>query len=349
MAQIINPVRSFGESLGTGLSQGLQQLAQFKLSQLANQQEQERYGQLYQSLYGDGQQGMQPMVGQQHPLLAALMRNLQGSSQGQQAGNALEHLQSLLSGGNQANAIQQQKQMIPKAPAQLSKEQFKELVKGRQDAQKLAAKDKMEIAKEQRAINKEKLPFLKEIRGEAKAAGSAIHRLKRMEDLVDKGKLANPTFASVLKSLKHGIWGLGVDLTGLLNADSQEFDKLTNDFVTDVQKATGSGRITNELLKTFISRVPNLSQSDAGKKRVINNLSLLSRMAQEREKALNKIVRQNKGNIPFNVEEQIEQLAGPQLDKLSAEFEQKNEDLRDYDSLANRVKRDREYWKSFLK
>jgi len=48
-----------------------------------------------------------------------------------------------------------------------------------------------------------------------------------MEELIKTGKLSSPQFSGVIKALKHGPFGTGIDLTGLLSKESQEFEKLT--------------------------------------------------------------------------------------------------------------------------
>ena len=68
-------------------------------------------------------------------------------------------------------------------------------------------KQKM-MYEDQKAINKEVFPYVKELQQKAKGARENDIRLNRMEKLIDTGKLNNPQFAGLLKTLKHGIWGV---------------------------------------------------------------------------------------------------------------------------------------------
>lgn len=377
MAQIVQRAPTALDTFSQGLGTGLNQLAQHKLGQISQQKNLQdllssgissQDAQLINMFHG------QPEI--QAKLLGELFQrgpSQQGSAPGQSLGQqaqeeqpqqqfglnelaqiltqqpgAQQALQGLMGQSqSQSQQPQQQPQRPPIAQAQESGSSFyREPLKQREARE---FKNKQLDAREEAALRKEKLPYINTTRQEAKASRTGLQRLKKMDKLIDKQELSNPLFASALKTIKNGVWGFGVDLTGLLNADSQEFEKLTNDFVRDAQKATGGGRLTNEILKTFISSVPNLSQTDSGKKRVINNLSMLSEMAIAREEALDKIIKENKGKIPYNIEQLVEDKAGPKLDKLADQFDQKNKDLEEYDTFANRIKRDREYWLGLLK
>jgi hypothetical protein len=140
-----------------------------------------------------------------------------------------------------------------------------------------------------------------------------------MEELAKRGNLTYPLFASALETLSNGIFGFGIDMTALLHQDSQEFRKLSNDFLKDAKDTFGS-RLTNYDVKTFLSTVPTLSQSHLGKLRVINNLRSFNEAALLRKKAMDQIIKENGGRRPANLDTLIEERISPKLDELAAKF-----------------------------
>jgi len=186
-----------------------------------------------------------------------------------------------------------------------------------QQSQKLE-KEKLS-AKEQQIVNQETKPLYDEITKGARAAQNNNKRLDRMEELAKRGNLTYPLFASALETLSNGIFGFGIDLTALLHQDSQEFRKLSNDFLKDAKDTFGS-RLTNYDVKTFLSTVPTLSQSHLGKLRVINNLRSFNEAALLRKKAMDKIIQDNGGRRPANLDVLVEERISPQLDVLAEKF-----------------------------
>lgn len=172
---------------------------------------------------------------------------------------------------------------------------------------------------EQKLINKEVFPYFKEIQQKAKGAKENDLRLARMEKLIESGKLNNPQFANLLKTLKHGVWGVGLDLTGTLSPESQEFEKISGDFVKNAKDIFGN-RITDTDLKSFLATIPNLSQSNEGKAAVIRNLKLMNKAAEVREKVARDLYKKYKGKLPLDFESEIEDIAKPDLDAIAAEF-----------------------------
>lgn len=175
------------------------------------------------------------------------------------------------------------------------------------------------IHEERKMINKEVFPYFKEIQQKAKGAKESNVRLDRMEELIQSGKLNSPQFSGLLKTLKHGVWGVGLDLTGTLSPESQEFEKISGDFVKNAKDVFGN-RITDTDLKSFLATIPNLSQSNEGKAAVIRNLKLMNRAAEVREKAARDLYRKYKGKLPLDFESQVEDSAKPDLDAIAAEF-----------------------------
>jgi len=144
-----------------------------------------------------------------------------------------------------------------------------------------------------------------------------------MEKLIATGKLNNPQFASFLKTLKNGVWHVGIDLTSLLSHESQEFDKLSLDFVKNAKDLFGS-RVTDQDLKAFLATVPTLAQSNKGKLSVINNLKIFNKAAEVRQKAARDLLKKYGNRPPLDFEAQVEDLAKDDLDVLAQQFESGN-------------------------
>jgi hypothetical protein len=101
--------------------------------------------------------------------------------------------------------------------------------------------------------------------------------------------------------------------------DLEEFEKLSAEFIKDAKGIFGS-RITDADLSAFMKTVPTLSQTDAGKLRIIKNLKSFNKAASLRADALKKIIKENDGHRPADIELQVEERIKPQLDKISKEF-----------------------------
>ena len=185
----------------------------------------------------------------------------------------------------------------------------------------LSQDEKKRRHEDQKVINKEVFPFIKDVQAKAKGARENNIRLNRMENLIASGKLNNPAFSSVLKTLKHGVFGIGVDLSSLMSTESQEFDKLSTDFVKNAKDIFGS-RITDTDLKTFLATIPNLSQSDAGKMAVVRNLRLMNEGAELRDKAARQLLKHYDNKPPLDFEAQVDELIKPKMDEIALEFAQ---------------------------
>ena len=174
-------------------------------------------------------------------------------------------------------------------------------------------------ASQQKEIDKETLPVYKEVLKAAKGVHDTEKTLTRMEKLIDSGKLSSPVFHSLLKTAAHGLFGIGVDLHFLESPESAEFTKLSNSFIKNAKNIFGS-RITDNDLKAFMQTVPSLLQNDEGKHRIIHNIRVENKAAEIRKNALDEILRENRGRRPGDLESQIEERAGKQLDALAQEF-----------------------------
>lgn len=176
-------------------------------------------------------------------------------------------------------------------------------------------------AKEQEEVNKETKPEYDTIQKGYRAAKENNIRLNRMEELIKKGDLSNPLLAAGLDTLSRGIERLGVsiDLKAALTADSQEFVKLSADFIKNAKDFFG-GRVTDQDLKAFLQTVPTLLQTDEGKLRVINNLRMFNDIALLRKKASDDIIKENGGRRPRNFDSLIDERTESQIDAIADKF-----------------------------
>lgn len=249
--------------------------------------------------------------------LQALMPQLQ-AMQSQQAQPQLGQQQAPVFGqpqGQQPQAQQPGASGFYRPPRREVREEEKLALQ----KQKLALQERQITGKEQAVIDKETLPVYHEIIKGSKNAEENDRRLDRMEQLVEKGNLGSPLLNSAFKTITNGIFGLGIDLTSLLTADAQEFDKLSSEFAKGA-KEVFPGRVTDADLKAYMRSVPNLTQSGAGIRRVITSWRAANDAAKLRKNVMQQIIEENGGRRPANLEILIEQKAGPQLDQLSKEF-----------------------------
>lgn len=191
----------------------------------------------------------------------------------------------------------------------------RELRKEDREERKLTAAD-------QREINRDTKETYHDVNKAAKAAKDSNIRLGRMEQLIRKGNLSNTAFYNGVKALGSipGIGGYIESIAGsFLSPDSQEFEKLSTDFIKDAKQFFGN-RITQQEVQLFLKTVPTLSQTDAGKQRVIRNMRIFNEAADLRKKTMDEIIRANGGRRPADLELLIEERVEPKLDELALQF-----------------------------
>jgi len=137
-------------------------------------------------------------------------------------------------------------------------------------------------------------------------------RIERMETLNEEGNLTNPALYAALHKA-------GLDFPVLLTPESQEFKKLTIDFLKDAKKIFGA-RVTNFEAEKFLESIPSLSQTKEGRRRVINNLKLFYRGSDLKAKALKEVIKENRGTPPLDLMEKVDEKVRPAMDQLAKEF-----------------------------
>lgn len=186
---------------------------------------------------------------------------------------------------------------------------------------KLISEERKISFKEQQIADKETLEFYKKTNKLARGTRESENRLGRIEELNEKGSLGVPLINSALKTIKHGIWGLGVDLSFLMTADAQELDKLSTDFLKNVKDIFGA-RITDREVALFLQTIPTLSQTKEGRRRVIRNLRKMNDAFKINQQSMSKIIKTNKGKRPRNLETLVYEDTQGHIDALAKEFKE---------------------------
>lgn len=182
--------------------------------------------------------------------------------------------------------------------------------------QKMEFEEKKFASKEKKEAFSQNKDIIHEVYDKAKGATENKMRLEKMKALVERGNLSAPFWYGLLKGIPVV---KNFNLETLLNPDSEEFQKLSNDFIKNA-KAIFGARVTEGEIDMFLKTVPTLSQSDAGKLRVIENLNLFAEGDLLRKNALKEILKENNGIPPFDLEGAITEKIAPQQEALHKKF-----------------------------
>lgn len=353
MAQIIpddNGIGSvLGSSLGTGLGTALQSLAHNKLQNLLQRQQARRVAPGLASL-GIPEQEAQQIAMLPEQLQSLVVKNYLQAAENQGLDQALRQL----SGEELPTQSSLPLEMLSEAPVQNTKNSsspgprfFVNATQGQKtpepapkslgdilksprltpehrlklaslEQQKQFHKEKLS-AKEQQEVDKETKPVYDEISKAAKGAKESDIRLDRMQELINRGNLTKPGWVSLVDTLGKGIAGFGIDLSWALHPDTQEFKKLSTDFLKNAKDYFGA-RLTDTDLKTFLQTIPNAAQTNEAKIRVIDNLKAFNKISLLKKKAADDIIKQNGGKRPRNLDQLVDEATSSQVDKIAQDF-----------------------------
>ena len=101
--------------------------------------------------------------------------------------------------------------------------------------------------------------------------------------------------------------------------DEEKFEKLSASFLKGMKDIFGA-RISNAEMNAFLTSIPTLGQTDAGKLSVIEDMELFNKAAEVKYKAMRQIIKENGGVPPANLQDQVEERSQYQLNKLSEIF-----------------------------
>lgn len=312
-----------GSAFGTGLGKMFEGLAQSKFQDMLMRQQHARTA---RGLSGLFPQQKAEQLSELDPLvLREVLKQLLPSMRDDELNNliegiignvepemASEQLPTLTEGKEtgQINVPQEPKEKIlglsELSPGAIAAREMKSLEKKLLDprlspTQKAQLRSRLEsrrdaLDKKQELIDKKTDPFVSRLNDDYEAAQAGDKRLGRMKELIKEGNLTNPLFYGVLDTLEHLVpsLGVGINLKGFLSPESQEFDKLSKDFLRDVKKVFG-GRITDNEVRQFLKTIPTLAQSDDGKLRIIHNMELFNEASKAKKEVYDKIVEANGG------------------------------------------------------
>lgn len=242
----------------------------------------------------DQSRGLQNL--QQHPG-EELMRNLM-----QQQGQVPQMQQPQ---DQQQSQLMQRPEQTRIDYSAMSPEEAKEVYRLERDRRK----EEEELARNRFKDTKE---FRKEILAKAAQARENLESLDRLEDLNKEGNLNSNAYMEFLK-------GVGLDIPALMTADSQEFNKITSNFIRGAKAIFGS-RVTEKELQYYLQTIPQLSNTPEGRQRVILNLKKLHHGEQEMLKSYKQILQENKGVPPNDIAEQVEERSAKKLDAIARQF-----------------------------
>lgn len=320
MAQIV-PGTNFGERFGTGLGQGLNELAERKLGELQSRINQNKAQQAWASILPKGTRPdfIAGIAAQPPEIQKAFLDRFEGlnfglgsNNEAQIGGTPLERKEMEASGqptqpGETVRATQPQEALSQLSGLRLgpSKEE-----------RKMRHEEKLVNLKANQKERAERFKATADVRHaatlEAEAARNELHDIERLEELSHEGKLDTPGYVEFLNRI-------GLDIPALMNPESQEFEKIAQSFTRNAKNYYG-GRVSNFEIQQFLKTIPNLSQSPQGRARVIANLKYLNRAKGEHFKTLREVIKENEGIPPFDLEEQVYERKSPRLDKLAEQF-----------------------------
>lgn len=335
MAQLIPGKPGIGAAFGTGLANTIQGLADAKLKRLIEQPQREAYASALMSILAPEQ------AQQQQPNLAETL-GLQEAQQGAQGQQPLSQQANLARSLQQGGLNEQQLFQL----ATLS--QNKQLKQQEQTKQA-----RLEQRAEQKYIDAETKKYYEDVLSRGETARKANKRLDKMKNLIEKGNLPFSTLYNIINSLEEvsptyggsagaaagGLLGgpVGAAIGGAAGAlispvasilrgiqrstspDTEEFEKLSADFIRDAKGIFGS-RITDADLKAFLKTVPTLSQTDSGKRKIIDNLETFNKASIAEEESLKEILKEHKGKRPADLQFLVQERTKKKLDELAQEF-----------------------------
>lgn len=293
-----------GKNIGTGLSQGLNQLANVKMNQYAANQERQRYA-----------QGLVPVVGQQAANFIANLgpeerkyalqnfgsinqllgqqQNQPGMPQGVENG-----IMSQL-GGQNSNAVQDF--FTPEATK--IRRQELELKKAKQNI--LQSGEKRKSSKEIREFS---TPFIN-------AAEGAEDRIKNYNLAIKGAKSGNlrPGYINQLLD-KIGLHGLGQNQTQAVT------DKALETLGLNSASAFGGGtKITNYLEQVYKRTLPTLYNEPSALVGIAEINKLGEDLKIKKTEIVKDLIKQWKGEIPEDAEFQVRDRLKPEKDRIEKE------------------------------
>lgn len=335
MAQLIPGRPGIGAAFGTGLASSLNSLAEAKVKQMIEGPQRQAYASALMSI-------LAPEQAQQQQMGLPEMLGAQEAQQGIQSQQPLSQQANISRALSQGGLNEQQLFQL----ASLAQQQKAQQVTQQKESRK-------EQIEEQKRIDADTKKYYEDVLAKGDTAKKANKRLEKMKNLIEKGKLPFSTLYNIINSLEEvspayggtagatagGLLGgpVGAAIGGAAGAlispvasilrgiqrytspDTEEFEKLSADFIKDAKGIFGS-RITDADLKAFLKTVPTLSQTDAGKRKIIDNLEVFNKATIAEEEALKEVLKENKGKRPANLQLLVQERTKEKLDEIADQF-----------------------------
>lgn len=201
------------------------------------------------------------------------------------------------------------------------------LLKAKQGQEKAnVAKEKLNLAQEEgklkhHAATKETLHRFNE---EYKASNEGLHRIERMRELEKEG-LTGPARTQGLNALRKIPYvgeAMADSLEGLfpLNPASQEFQKLSQEFLRDLKSVFG-GRISNLEVENYMKMVPTLMNTRQGRNRIYRNLEYMYKAKRLPFKIAREIKKENGGKTPLDIDDLVTERYEKQAKQLAKKLD----------------------------
>lgn len=192
-------------------------------------------------------------------------------------------------------------------------------IRARRELEELKGKNAV-----QSRIDKETLPYYEKIKKQAGTTAEIDARLDQMDELLDTGKVQSGSTVAFLDALKNLPWFVG-KFGGVIeqmatSSETQVFKKLSQDFLRDAKPYFGSNLSTREV-ELFLERVPNLMQSNEGKRAVIRNFRALNEYTKDIDDIMEGIIAENGGERPRHMESKVQARSKKSAGKLRKSFQ----------------------------
>jgi hypothetical protein len=186
-----------------------------------------------------------------------------------------------------------------------------QLLKTIGDERKMGFKERQLESKENIEAHKITADYREKLLNRYEGSKRATAQLDRLETLNEEDELATPALAKIAESF-------GIPLAVLSNPQSEEFQKVSQDLLSNIKEVFGNKIIVVEV-ENFLKTIPTLMNSKEGRARIIRDLKILHKGAELQYNAY-KEIRKKGGKIPLDIHEQVLDRVEPELEKLSDEF-----------------------------
>ena len=319
-----------GSALGQGLGQGISSSIQQQMRQS-----------VIDKALGMIQPGMSPL--QKYSALSSLdpesRQEVLGLMQAEEAARAKQAQTSALDrvlaqqlgaglGEEGAQGPYQSRGILEQDLAMLNPQDKKFLI----DQQQKLRQEQREIEKRGFEEKKYARDVLAETRDARKNSQQLKMNLSKMKKLNESGKLTGQKTAVLLEKFNIPVSVLG-------NPNSEEFEKLSYDLLKGIG-AVFPGRILQSEVENFLKTIPKLTNSEEGRRRIIQNMEMLTEIPEIKAKAEREVIKENKGKVPVDFEDQVFERIAPELSSLQEKFAE---------SVAKEVPSQQEIPKGYIK